>query len=142
MKKIIQNKKSSWIILGVTLVYGLIVLWVCTTVEAANYSSEVYTRISTPEYVTDAGRAINAYERMMDRYMDMTSKDLMALSSNSAQMVVRMDRIEAKLDKVLQSQARIEKALGVKTVSKVKAQETKEQKRTGKQAAKKRLLND
>ena len=107
-----------------------------------NYSSEVYTAIRTPEYVTDAGRAINAYERMMDRYMDLTSRDIATLTSNSTQMAVRLDQIESRLDRILKSQAKIEKALGITSVPEVRVQEIKGQERTEKQPGKKRRLND
>ena len=59
------------------VVIGTIILALSTSVgqNRRNYDVEaqVYT---TPEYRTDASRAIDAYERVMERYMDATEQGL------------------------------------------------------------------
>ena len=53
---------------------------------ASSYSEsskvyEIHPEITVPEYKTDATRAIEAYERMMDRYMGMTEMKVRQLRS-------------------------------------------------------------
>ena len=72
---------------------------------------DVRPEISVPEYKTDAARAIDAYEKMMNRYMDLTESQfknvaldnqktfekLLEIQTDIARIDMRLERIEKKL---------------------------------------------
>lgn len=75
---------------------------------ANNYYIE--PEITTPEYQTDTGRVINAYERLMDRYMDLAQSRSATDCQTASQ---KLDSIDAKLTDISMRLSRIEKALGI-----------------------------
>jgi hypothetical protein len=72
---------------------------------------DVRPEISVPEYKTDAARAIDAYEKMMNRYMDLTESQfknvaldnqktfekLLEIKTDIARIDMRLERIEQKM---------------------------------------------
>lgn len=72
---------------------------------------DVRPEISVPEYKSDAARAIDAYEKMMNRYMDLTESQfknvaldnqrtfekLLEMQTEIARIDMRLERIEQKL---------------------------------------------
>jgi len=74
----------------------------------SNYHVE--PEITTPEYQTDTGRVINAYERLMDRYMDMAEARTGADCQTATQ---KLESLDAKLTDLSARLSRIEKALGI-----------------------------
>ena len=90
-----------------------VVVWFCTSIQGVEKSYEIQPQITVPEYRTDATRAIDAYERLMERYMDMTEGNLTRIGSDTQRIVEKLDAIDAKLTKLCARTARIEKALGL-----------------------------
>ena len=90
-----------------------VIVWFCTSLQGVEKSYEVQPQITVPEYRTDAARAIDAYERLMERYMDMTEGNLTRIGSDTQRIVEKLDAIDAKLTKLCARMARIEKALGL-----------------------------
>jgi len=74
---------------------------------------EIESQIWTPEYRTDAARAIDAYERLMHRYMDMTEQNLLGINSEIRALAGKLDSIDARLSDLGTRIARIEIALGI-----------------------------
>jgi len=95
----------------------LIAVWFCTSIQGGQRTYELQPHITVPEYRTDAARAIDAYERLMDRYMDLTEKNLFRVGTDIRDVVKKLDSIDAKLTQLSASTARIEKALGIKQPS-------------------------
>jgi hypothetical protein len=59
------------------------VVWLSTSMAQVHQRYEVKTRVySTPEYRTEATRAMDAYERVMERYMDVTEKNFEGISGD------------------------------------------------------------
>ncbi len=75
---------------------------------------EVHPEIILPEYRTDAGYSIDAYQRLMDRYMDITEKNLVSFRGNMRNVFRKLDSIDSKLDELSQRMTAIETALGIK----------------------------
>ena len=88
-----------------------VVVWFCTSIQGVEKSYEIQPQITIPEYRTDATRAIDAYERLMERYMDMTEGNLTRISSDTQRIIEKLDLMDAKLTKLCARTARIEKAL-------------------------------
>ena len=56
---------------------------------------------------------IEAYERLMDRYMNLVEKNLMAIELENKNTAEKLDNISKKLDEISTRTAKIEKALGI-----------------------------
>ena len=98
---------------GAALVCGLVAVCLCPTIKGAEKVYEIQPQVSVSGYKTDAGRAIDAYERLMERYMDLTEVNLLAFSSGIKDVGKRLESIDAKLTEVCERLTRIEKALGI-----------------------------
>ncbi|MBN1361135.1 MAG: hypothetical protein JW993_11100 [Sedimentisphaerales bacterium] len=105
------KKKSS---LAVAAVVCMAVLWLSTSVGQNRRSYEIEAQVyTTPEYRTDAARAIDAYERVMQRYMDATERNFMEVIGTAGAIADRLDSIDARLAKLDQRLERIERHLGI-----------------------------
>jgi len=105
------NKKLLAAVAGV--VACVIVVWCSTSIHGGEKTYEIQPQITIPEYRTDAARAIDAYERLMDRYMGLTEKNLTRIDINIRNAVRKLDSIDAKLTDLSTRMARIETALGI-----------------------------
>ncbi|MHC4173504.1 MAG: hypothetical protein ACYST5_11255 [Planctomycetota bacterium] len=90
-----------------------IVVWFSTSIQGVPKTYEVRPQISIPEYRTDAARAIDAYERLMERYMDLTERNLFMVGAHVGDVAKKLDSIDDKLTALCARIARIEKALGI-----------------------------
>ena len=88
-------------------------VWFCTSLWGGEISYEVEPQIAISEYRSDAARAIDAYERLMERYMDLTEQNLIGLGRDVEDIVKKLDSIDAKLTRLCAEMARIKKALGI-----------------------------
>ena len=108
-----RSNKRTYVAIA-AVVIGIIVLALSTSVgqNRRNYDVEaqVYT---TPEYRTDAGRAIDAYERVMERYMDATEQGFAGIAADLGAVAVRLESIDARLAKLDERLERIERHLGI-----------------------------
>ncbi len=95
-------------------VVGMIVLTLPTSVGQNQRNYEVQTRVyATPEYRTDTTRAIDAYERVMERYMDATEQNFSLMAADIGAVAVRLEAIDAGLAKLDARLERIERHLGI-----------------------------
>jgi hypothetical protein len=89
------------------------VIWFSTTTQGGSKTYEIQPRISLPEYKTDAVRAIDAYERLMERYMNMTERSSIRIDSDLKEVIKRLDSINVKLTELSLRIAKIEKTFGI-----------------------------
>ena len=107
-----SNRRTVVAIAGA--VVGMIVLALPTSVGQNQRNYEVQTRIyATPEYRTDTTRAIDAYERVMERYMDATERNFALMAADIGAVAVRLEAIDAGLAKLDERLERIERHLGI-----------------------------
>ena len=90
-----------------------IVAWFATSIKGGERIYEVHPDVYMSEYRTDAARAIDAYERLMERYIELTEKNLTSISTDLKVIVVRLDSIDSKLEDLSARITGIEKALGI-----------------------------
>ncbi len=98
------------------LVVCLIVLGLSTSTgrDRDRKTYEVETQVySVPQTPSDAARAINANERLMERYMDMTERSLFDLASDLKVLALKIDAVDAKLTQLDRRLTRIETRLGI-----------------------------
>ena len=90
-----------------------IVVWFSTSSQGIPKTYEIEPQITIPEYRTDAARAIDAYERLMERFMNLTERNLFRAAADTRDVVKKLDSIDHKLTGLCTRIARIEQALGI-----------------------------
>ena len=101
------------LVIGVVAVICLIAAAVSTAIPDNSRKYEVDAVVDVPEYKTDAARAIDAYERLMDRYMDLSEKLLSQVGGDCQTVSAKLDSLDSRIAEVSARLARIEKALGI-----------------------------
>lgn len=99
---------------AIWLIIGLVVLLTSATgVESGGkrHTYEVRNSITTPQYRSDAARAIDAYERLMDRYMSLTENNLIAAQADGRDVAHRLTRLESSLERIEQKLDHLTQAL-------------------------------
>lgn len=91
----------------------LIAVCFSTSIQGHEKSYEIKPKITLPEYRTDTARVIDAYERMMDRFIHLTEKNLTDIDTEVQGIARKLDSIDCKLTELSVRTARIEKALGI-----------------------------
>ena len=98
---------------GVVVVCCITVVWFTTSIQGGPKIYELRPQIAVPEYKTDAVRAIDAYERLMERYMDLTEGNSMRIGTDLKEVMKKLDSIDDKLTELSARIARIEKTFGI-----------------------------
>ena len=107
-----MKAKKSLLVVGVVFACCTAV-WFSVSLYGSQKTYEVQPWITIPEYKTDAARAIDAYERMMERQMDITEENLIKISGDLNGVAERLDSIDGRLAEISTRIARIEKKLGI-----------------------------
>lgn len=107
-----RAKKSVFAIVA-GLIVCVSVVWYCALIEGSDRTYEIRPEIRLPEHRTDAARAIDAYERLMDRYMTLTERNLSGINVDMRSVAKKLESIDGKLTGLSIRMARIEKALGI-----------------------------
>ncbi len=89
------------------------VIWFSTITQGSPTTYEVRPKISLPEYKTDTVHAIDAYEKLMERYMNLTERNSIRIDSDLKEVIKRLDSINYKLTELSFRIAKIEKTFGI-----------------------------
>jgi hypothetical protein len=108
-----MNTNKNLSVVAAILVCCVLITWFSTSIRGVETTYEVRPQISLPEYKTDAGRAIDAYERLMERHMNMTERNLNRIGTDIQQVTKKLDSIDGKLTELSFRMAKIEKVLGI-----------------------------
>ena len=95
------------------LIVCVVVVWYSGVIEGYEKRYEIRPEIRLPEHRTDAARAIDAYERLMERYMTLSERNFAGINGNLLGVTKKLDSIDGKLTDISVRMARIEKALGI-----------------------------
>ena len=106
-------RSRNLLVVAAGLICCVVLVWLSTSIQGGERTYEVRPQITLPEYRTDTARAIDAYERLMDRYMGLTERNLTRIGTGLKGVVKKLDSIDAKLTELSTRMARIEKALGI-----------------------------
>lgn len=99
------------------IVFCVVVFCLSTSVGQDRRRYEVETQVyGVPAYQSDAARAIEAYERLMERYLDLSERNLVDLAADVKVFTDKLDTIDAKLGTLDTRLARIEQHLGIAPV--------------------------
>jgi hypothetical protein len=105
-------------VVAVGLIVCLIIVWFSTSIQGEEKTYEVKHQITLPEYRTDTARAIDAYERVMDRFMNLTQRSLTGINTDIKDIAKNLVSIDRKLTQLSARMARIERAVGIKQLEK------------------------
>jgi L-fucose isomerase-like protein len=120
LKEEMAMKRNRYLLVtGTVVLVCLIAAAVSTAIPDNGKKYEIDTVVDVPEYKTDAARAIDAYERLMDKYMDLSEKIVLKIGGDSQAVSTKLDSLDSRLADISTRLARIEKALGVDPNSEV-----------------------
>ena len=95
------------------LFIGVLVWFAGSLRGEQNHDYDVRPEISVPEYKTDAARAIEAYEKMMNRYMDLTESQFKNVSLDNQKTFEKLLEIQTEIARIDMRLERIEQKLGL-----------------------------
>ena len=105
------NKKL--VAVAAAIICCAIAVWSSTSIHGSPNTYELHPQISVPEHKTDIARVVDAYERLMERYMDLTDRNSALMITDIKSIAASLDSINASLAELSVRTARIEQALGV-----------------------------
>ena len=134
-----MRQQKNLMIITAAVFAGVVLVWSFTSTQGSQKTYEVKPQITMPGYRTDSIRALDAYERLMERYMDLVEKNLKDIDTDIKKTSLQIDSINMKLTELCERTARIEKALGIeqpdetiqKTFGDTEAGRGKQKKREG-----------
>lgn len=96
------------------IVFCVVAFCLSTSIGESRRRYEVETQVyGMPAYQSDAARAIEAYERLMERYLDLTERNLIGLAADVKVFTDKLNAIDARLGTLDARLARIEQHLGI-----------------------------
>lgn len=94
-----MKTRKNFVILITIAAVCLIITWLTGPLQGRS-RNEIQPEISVPMQQTDAARAIDAYERVMDRYMDISERSMTALRADIADTNRKLDLIIIKIENI------------------------------------------
>jgi len=88
-------------------------VWLSTSLQGGQKSYEIEPRLTIPEYKTDVVRIMDSYERLMERYMDLTENSISTVGMDMKYVITKLDSIDSRLTELSGRITRIETALGI-----------------------------
>ena len=107
-----KTNRSTLVVLVAIIVCSILV-WLSASIEGGQKTYEIHPNITMPEYKTDLARITDAYERLMERYMDLTQQNQSIVGEDLKYVVTTLDSIDGRLAEFSARIARIETALGI-----------------------------
>ena len=108
-----MGTNRSLLAVTVGLLGSIVLIWFSTSLQGNQKTYELRPQLTIPQYRTDVARVVDAYERLMDRYMDLTEMNLTTIGTDLKITAKKLDSIDAKLAELSARTARIEQALGI-----------------------------
>jgi Na+/phosphate symporter len=108
-----MKTNKAFLAIAAVLICSGILVWFSASIQGSQKTYEIHPNVNMPEPKTDVNRIVNAYERLMDRYMNLTEDNLIRIETDLNNTAMKLDSIETKLTELSARTARIEKALGI-----------------------------
>jgi hypothetical protein len=89
------------------------IVWVGSRTDAADKVYEIRPEATLGAYRSDSTRMMDAYERLMDRYMSLVEGNLSNMGTDVGEVIKKLNSIERKIDNLGTRIGRIEKALNI-----------------------------
>lgn len=91
-----------------------------TLLGAEEKTYEIHPEIAMGPYQTETMHVMAAYERLMERYMNLVEVNLQDMSRSNQVSIKKLESIEAKLDALGMRMSRVEKALNIEPMKTTK----------------------
>ncbi len=91
----------------------VVLLWSLTGAQGARKTYEIHSQIPESVFKSDSARALDTYERIVDRALDLNRRQLDMMDQNIREMSKQLTRVESKLDRLLNSSLSTERALDI-----------------------------
>lgn len=114
---IIKQNKSLLAIFAFLMVC-LFVNFFSTSLQGSEKRYEIHPEITLPESKTDTARIIDAYERMVNNYLQSIDSDLTRIHLNTEHASKKMDSIDQKIYILSIQLETIQKKLGIEVSKK------------------------
>jgi len=109
-----MRTNSKLLVLVAALLTIAALIWSSVSIQAGQKKYEIRPEIILPQYGIGTGRTIDPYERLMERYILQTEKNLDIINTNLQGIFEKLDSIDAKLNDLSSGIKRIEKTLGTR----------------------------
>lgn len=106
-------KNKNFLAAGAVGICCLIIIWFSATTQGNPETYEIQPWISVPQYKSDTVRVIEAYEQLMERYINTTERNSTRIDRELKLVIKKLDSINDKLTKLSLRISRIEKTLGI-----------------------------
>jgi len=108
-----MEKNRNTLAILVVIVACSVLVWLSASIQGSQKTYEIHPNIAMPEYKTELTRVMDAYERLMERYMDLTQQNQSIVGADLKYVVTTLDSIDGRLAEFSARIARIETALGI-----------------------------
>ena len=88
------------------LVCSVVMAWFCISIRGES-TYEIRPMITVPAYQTDTAHAIDSYERMMERLIKLTGKNLADIDTEVKNVARTLHSVDCKLSELTGRMARI-----------------------------------
>jgi len=109
----IKENKNLLVVVAI-LIVCLILIGFSSSIHGGEKIYEIRPEIMLPEYRTDTAHAIDAYERVMDRFINLTERNLTGINTDIKSIAKKLVLIDCKLTDLSIRMGRLENALGIK----------------------------
>jgi len=92
-----MKKNKNLLVAAAALVCCITLVWFSASIRGDQKTYELRPQITVPEYKTDVARIIDAYERLMERYMNLTEGNLTGIGADLNAVTRKLDSMDAKL---------------------------------------------
>jgi len=107
-----KTNRNTLAVLAVIIACSILV-WLSASIQGGQKTYEIHPNLTIPEYKTDLTRVMDAYERLMERYLDLTEQNQSMVGTDLKYVVTTLDSIDGRLAEFSARIARIETALGI-----------------------------
>ncbi len=108
-----MRTNSKLLVLVAALLTIAALIWSSASIQADQKTYEIHPEIILPQYGFGTVSTIDPYERLMERYIIQTEKNLDIINTNLQSIFEKLDSIDAKLNDLSSRIKRIEKTLGI-----------------------------
>jgi len=108
-----MNTNRNTFAILVAIIACSVLVWLSASIQGSQKTYEIQPHLTIPEYKTDLTRVMDAYERLMERYMDQTEQNQSIVGADLKYVVTTLDSIDGRLTEISNRIARIETALGI-----------------------------
>lgn len=106
-----ERKKNKKLLVVCTIMTVCFIAWRARPSQGSVRRFEIKPEISLPESRTDAARAIDAYESVTNRLMDMTERNLTGINADVKDIARMLVTIDLKLTELSKRMSKMEGAI-------------------------------